>query len=113
MGETCEGPPSGNGDPRNASCVAADNFENKQSPAKKQRLSGIDLARRELLLDAVAEGCGDVIDYAESAERSVFHRDRLSLFVAVDRLIKKAIVVGEATADLRKLLGGQSTGGGR
>jgi hypothetical protein len=29
MGETCEGPPSGNGDPRNASCVAADNFENK------------------------------------------------------------------------------------
>jgi hypothetical protein len=79
-------------------------------PARRDRalLSVAARYRRELLLDAIAEGCGDVIDCAESAERFVVMREREALFAAVDGLVAKAIVVGEAKRDLLKLLAGQS-----
>jgi hypothetical protein len=62
------------------------------------------LARRELLLDAITEGCGDAIEYAESAQLFICQRDRAAMFPAIDGLIAKAIAVGAAAVDLRKLL---------
>ncbi|MGO9672714.1 MAG: hypothetical protein ACLPSF_00825 [Methylocella sp.] len=68
-------------------------------------------ARRELLLDAIAEGCTSAIDYADAAQLFVFERDRAALFPAINGLVEKAISVGEAARDLRQLLASQNTGG--
>jgi hypothetical protein len=91
--------------------LAADASENNLTSAKTQRLSAVDRARRELLLDAIGEACSDAVDYAQSADRAVFHRDRRALFPAVDGLVVKAIAAGAAAVELRRLLAGQSTGG--
>jgi hypothetical protein len=82
-----------------------DGSKHKPTQPKPQPLSAVDRARRELFLDAIAEGCGDAIDYAESAAQFVFMRDRAALFLAVDRLVEKVVLIGEATRDLRRVLG--------
>jgi hypothetical protein len=98
--------------------LAADAAKNSSATVEKQSLSQADRApkavfraRRELLLDAIAEGCGATIEYADAAQIFVFERDRAALFPAINGLVEKAISVGEAARDLRELLAGQSTGG--
>ncbi len=94
-----------------SSFSGVDNPKHSLSPAKKQLPSAVDRVKRELLLDAIHEACGDVIEYADTAQLFVSHRDRRALFPAIDGLVAKAIAVGEAAADLRKLLGARSEGG--
>jgi hypothetical protein len=81
-----------------------DSSKNNPTLLKKQRLSAVDRARRELLLDALVEAFGDVIELAESGERACWMRDRRGVFAAVDSLVEKAILVGETKRDLHKLL---------
>lgn len=108
MALTCEGPPSAKGDPLNSSCLPADSSEINSTPSKTQRLSVVDRARRELLLDAIDEDFADVMEYADAGQSFVFHRDRTGLFHTINVLVAKVIDIGVTASELRELLAAPS-----